>query len=83
VYYVYLRSADGKIVGDVRHLGTRDEAADAFASIVNCTDYDGFDLIAILKENNRPVAIHRFAQSSDHIQSWRGRLHALPFTTQH
>lgn len=83
MYLVYLRQANGMIVGGVEHAATREQAEHCFARLVNETAYDGFDLLAVLVENRRPIAIHRFNQPPGTAQSWRERLDELPFTPLH
>lgn len=83
MYRVYLRSADGATMGVVTHARTREDAAQAFAALVNDTAYDGFELAAVLVEDKRPIAVHRFDQPNGSAHDWRGRLRQLPFSPLH
>jgi hypothetical protein len=83
MYHVYLRGPDGKIIGQVSHPSTPAAAQEAFSALVNQTAYDGFHVAAVLTENNRPIAIHRFDQQDGGPQFWRNRLHQIPFASLH
>jgi hypothetical protein len=45
--------------------------------------YDGFKLAAVLVENNRPIAVHRFDRQAGDDGFWRDRLHEIPFSPRH
>jgi hypothetical protein len=83
MYHVYLRKYDGRIIGEVSHPSTAAAAQQAFAALVNRTDYDGFEVAAVLTENKRPIAIHRFDQKDGDPQFWRDRSHQIPFSPLH
>lgn len=83
MYRVYLRQLDGKVIGEVTHPPTPAAAMEAFAALINQAKYDGFKLAAVLTENNRPIAVHRFDRQSGEAEFWRDRLHELPFAPLH
>jgi hypothetical protein len=83
MYRVYLRQFDGQLIQEAEPLETQAAARDAFAALVNQTGYDGFELAAVLTENNRPIAVHRFDRHPGEAAFWRHRLDELPFTPLH
>jgi hypothetical protein len=83
MYHVYLRDGKGRIMGRVTHPKTRESAKHDFSALVNHTEYDGFEIVAVLTEDKRPVAIHRFDAEPGSAQFWRDRLHELPFSLPH
>lgn len=70
-------------MGSATHPKTRDSAERDFAALVNRTEYDGFEIAAVLTEDKRPVAIHRFDAKPGSGQFWRDRLHQIPFSLFH
>jgi hypothetical protein len=83
MYRIYLRQTDGKVVGSVTHASTPAAAREAFSALVRETGYDGFQLAAVLIENNRPLAVHRFDRRPGEDGFWRDRLHEIPFSSLH
>ena len=83
MYRVYLRDLSGQIVGVASHPRTPAQARQAFAALVGQTRYDGLALAAVLLEQNRVLAVHRFDRTDGDQQYWRGRLDQLGFTTVH
>jgi hypothetical protein len=83
MYHVYLRDAEGRLMGNVSHPETREAAERAFSALIERREYDDFGVVAVLAENKRPIAVHRFDAPPGDAHNWRGRLQQLPFSTLH
>lgn len=77
IYRVYLRDPQQR-VSDKTNTSDRAAALSAFTTLVNRTDLDGQQLLAVLNYNGHPVAHHDFRRRPDGSplyadKHWRGR----------
>lgn len=76
MYRTYLRSTD-QSVSDKTSTGDRDAALAAFAALTERADLDGSKMLAVLNQDGKPLAHHRFDRAPGDPDYWRGRLHEL------
>lgn len=77
IFRIYLRSPDQRVT-DKTTTGDPEAARAAFRSLVDRTDLDGTDMLAVLNRDGRPVAHHRF-DGLDPLKHWRGRTDQIDF----
>jgi hypothetical protein len=70
-FRIYLRGPD-QSVSSKTVTGDPVAALTAFRTLTDRTDLDGTAMLAVLNENGRPVAHHRF-DGLDPAKWWRGR----------
>lgn len=75
IYRAYLRDFNGRVPAETKTITSTAEAADeAFTALVNRTDLDGQQLVAVLSYNNRQLAFHRFDRDQGDADYWRDKL---------
>jgi hypothetical protein len=80
-FRIYLRTPDQQ-VSDKTVTENRTVAIAAFTELVNRSDLDGKDVLAVLNQDGKPVAHHSFLLDADEqpldvTKWWRGRVDAI------
>ena len=73
MFRVYLKALGRRATNTVRTTSI-DDAKAAFAELVNRTDLDGTDTVAMITRHAIPVAQHKFNSAPGDKEYWRGRV---------